>query len=52
MTASLAGYFTGVVSGVVVEVEQTTPDVNFYLYEIPDAGYISGDVTLVGGTGT
>jgi hypothetical protein len=51
VTASLAGYLTGVVSGVVVVVEQTTPDVDFYLYQIPDVGYIEGFVTLVNGTG-
>lgn len=51
VTANLPGYLTGAVPGVVVVVEQTTPDIDFYLYEIPDAGYISGYVTLVDGTG-
>lgn len=51
VTASLAGFLTGVVPNVVVEVEQTTPDIDFFLYEAPDAGYISGHVILVNGTG-
>lgn len=51
VTASLPGYLTGVVQNVVVEVEQTTPDVDFYLYEMPNVGYIQGTVTLVNGTG-
>jgi hypothetical protein len=51
VTASLAGFYTGVVQGVVVVVGQTTPDVDFYLYEVPDVGYIDGLVTLAGGTG-
>ncbi len=51
VTASLTGYLTGVVPGVVVVVEQTTPDVDFYLYLAPDVGYIAGYVTLVNGTG-
>jgi hypothetical protein len=51
VTASMPGYLTGVVQGVVVVVEQTTPDVDFYLYLAPDVGYISGNVTLVNGTG-
>jgi hypothetical protein len=48
VTASLAGYWTVAVTGVVVEVEQTTPDVNFILLPIPDVGYIQGSVTLIG----
>lgn len=51
VTASLSGFFTGVVQGVVVEVEQITPDVDFFLYQIPDVGYIEGYVTLVNGIG-
>jgi hypothetical protein len=51
VTASLPGYLVGVVQGVVVVVEQTTPDVDFYLYLAPDVGYISGYVTLVNGNG-
>jgi hypothetical protein len=51
VTASLAGFLTGVNSNVVVLVEQTTPDVDFFLYLAPDVGYISGTVTLVNGTG-
>jgi hypothetical protein len=51
VTASLNGYLTGVVTDVVVEVEQTTPDVDFYLYLAPDVGYIAGYVTLVNGSG-
>jgi hypothetical protein len=51
VTASLPGFLTGVVPGVVVVVEQTTPDVDFYLYQAPDVGYIAGVVTLVNGTG-
>jgi hypothetical protein len=51
VTASLPGYLTGVVPGVVVVVEQTTPDVDFYLYLAPDVGYIAGYVTLVNGIG-
>jgi hypothetical protein len=51
VTASLPGYLTGAVPGVVVVVEQTTPDVDFYLYLAPDVGYISGYVTLVNGSG-
>jgi hypothetical protein len=51
VTASLPGYLTGAVTGVVVEVEQTTPDVDFYLYQVPNAGYIQGTVTLVNGEG-
>jgi len=48
VTASLPGYLTGVVPNVVVLVEQTTPDIDFYLYEAPDIGYIEGWVTLNG----
>jgi hypothetical protein len=51
VTASLNGFLTGVNSDVVVEVEQTTPDVDFFLYLAPDVGYISGIVTLVNGEG-
>jgi hypothetical protein len=51
VTASLAGFLTGVVPGVVVEVEETTPDVDFFLYLAPDVGYIEGIVTLVNGPG-
>ena len=51
VNASLPGYLVGVVQGVVVVVEQTTPDVDFYLYLAPDVGYISGYVTLVNGNG-
>lgn len=48
VTASLPGYLTGVVQNVAVEVEQTTPDIDFYLYPIADVGYIEGWVTLDG----
>ena len=51
VTASLTGYYTGAVQNVVVLVEQTTPDVDFILYPIPDVGYIQGHVTLVNGAG-
>jgi hypothetical protein len=51
VTANLAGFLTGVVQGVVVQVEQTTPDVDFFLYLAPDVGYIEGFVALVNGTG-
>jgi hypothetical protein len=51
VSASLAGYLTGVVPNVVVVVEQTTPDVDFFLYQAPDVGYIQGTVTLVNGEG-
>lgn len=51
VTASLTGYLTGAVQNVVVVVEQTTPDIDFFLYEIPNVGYIQGTVTLVNGIG-
>ncbi|MCK9399176.1 MAG: T9SS type A sorting domain-containing protein [Bacteroidales bacterium] len=51
VTASLTGFLTGVVPGVVVQVEQTTPDVDFFLYQAPDVGYIEGFVTLLNGSG-
>lgn len=51
VSASLTGYYTGAVQNVVVLVEQTTPDVDFILYPIPDVGYIQGHVTLVNGEG-
>jgi hypothetical protein len=51
VTASLDGFLTGVNSNVVVVVEETTPDIDFYLYLAPDVGYISGYVTLVNGEG-
>ncbi len=51
VTASLEGFLTGVVTGVVVVAEQTTPDVDFFLYQMADVGYIDGYVTLVNGTG-
>jgi hypothetical protein len=51
VTASLEGFLTGVVPGVVVVVEQTTPDVDFFLYQIANVGYVEGFVSLVNGTG-
>ena len=51
VTASLEGFLTGAVPGVVVEVEQTTPDIDFFLYLAPDVGYIEGIVSLVNGSG-
>ncbi len=51
VTASLPGYLTGAVEEVVVVVEQTTPDVDFYLYEEGSTGFIQGYVTLTGGFG-
>ncbi len=51
VTASLPGFLTGVVPGVVVVVEETTPDIDFFLYLAPDVGYINGTVTLVNGEG-
>jgi hypothetical protein len=51
VTANLEGYLTGVVEDVVVVVEQTTPDVDFYLYEAGSTGFIQGYVTLVNGFG-
>jgi len=35
----------------VVVVEQTTPDIDFYLYQIPNVGYVEGFVSLVNGAG-
>jgi hypothetical protein len=51
VSASMIGFLTGVVQGVVVVVEQTTTDVDFFLYLAPDVGYIEGFVTLVNGNG-
>jgi hypothetical protein len=51
VSASMAGYLTQVVSGVVVEIGLTTPGVDFYLLLAPENGYIAGYVTLVNGTG-
>ena len=51
VSASLTGFYTQVVQGVVVEVSQTTTDVDFFLLQVPDAGYVAGDVILVNGTG-
>jgi hypothetical protein len=51
VTASLIGFLTGANSNVVVVVEQTTPDIDFFLYLAPDVGYVEGIVTLVNGTG-
>lgn len=51
VSASMTGYLTQVVSNVVVILEQTTPDIDFYLYLMATNGYIDGYVTLVNGTG-
>lgn len=51
VTATLAGYYPGSVSNVVVLEDQTTSGVDFTLQAIPTTGYIEGMVTLSGGTG-
>lgn len=51
VTANLTGFYQGVVHNVVVVAEQTTPNVDFFLYQTPDGGYIAGTVTLINGMG-
>jgi len=51
VTASLAGYYTGTVSNVVVLEDQATTGVDFLLEPIPTTGFIEGNVSLSGGTG-
>jgi hypothetical protein len=51
VSASLEGFYTQVIQGVVVVAGETTPDIDFFLPQIPDVGYVSGYVILVNGTG-
>jgi hypothetical protein len=51
VNAMLAGYSTGTVTGVVVVENLTTPNVDFTLNYIPVTGFITGTVTLNGGSG-
>ncbi len=51
VTASLAGYYPGSVSGVVVLEDQATTGVDIVLEAIPTTGYITGHVVLTNGSG-
>ncbi len=51
VTANLAGYYPGSVSGVVVLEDQATTGVDFILEAIPTTGYITGHVVLTSGSG-
>jgi hypothetical protein len=51
VTASLSGYSSGSVPGVAVTENNTTSNVDFTLTYIPVTGFITGTVTLSGGTG-
>ena len=52
VNASLSGYTTGSVPNVVVLNGQTTYNVNMSLTYVPVTGFITGTVTLNGGTGS
>jgi len=51
VNATLPGYTSGSQTGVVVLDSQTTPNINFSLNYIPVTGFITGTVTLNGGSG-
>jgi hypothetical protein len=51
VSASLDGYYTQVIQNVLVQLEDTTSNVDFTLQAVPNVGYIEGYVTLFNGTG-
>lgn len=51
VSASLIGFYTQVIEDVTVVAGETTSDIDFFLLQVPESGYIEGTVSLVNGAG-